>query len=102
MVFDYATSGYAVREDIPDAHRTVWRMIGEPGCWWRVEDRVAFVAKARNARFCEACRRRREALSQYLSLDRIRTTNDNAGRALSRCQIELLAARVSSLSDCFY
>ena len=246
MVFDYATSGYAVREDIPDAHRTVWRMIGEPGCWWRAEDRVAFVTEARNARFCEACRRRREALSpnadcgphlrtthlaevvvdtvhrvttdparlsrswldgvnaagvtdeqyvellgvvvaaisidafhralglpleplpaakpgspsgyrppgaadsgawvqtvqpecageseadlypggrtanvmsamslvpdsvrmllrlgdaQYLPLDRIRTTNDNAGRALSRCQMELLAGRVSSLSDCFY
>ena len=63
MPFDYANSGYAIRDDIPDAHRAVWQMIGEPGCWWPAEDRIAFVAEARNARSCEACRRRREALS---------------------------------------
>ena len=63
MAFDYSKSGYAIREDIPDAHRAVWQMIAEPGCWWSSEDRIAFVAEARNARFCEACRRRREALS---------------------------------------
>ena len=246
MSFDYANSGYAIRDDVPDAHRTVWQMIAEPGCWWRGEDRVAFVAEARNARSCEACQRRREALSpnvdcgphlrtthltdavvdtvhrvttdparlsrswldgvnaagvtdeqyvellgvvvaaisidafhralglpleplpaaiaglpsgyrppgaadsgawvqtvqpehageteadlypgrragnvisamslvpdsvrmllrlsdaQYLPMNSIRTTNDNADRTLSRCQIELLAARVSSLSECFY
>ena len=63
MAFDYSKSGYAIRENIPDAHRAIWRMIAEPGCWWRGEDRIAFVTEARNARFCEACRRRREALS---------------------------------------
>ena len=63
MAFDYAKSGYAIRENIPDAHQTVWQMIGQPGCWWPSEDRVAFVAEARNARACEACQRRREALS---------------------------------------
>ena len=63
MAFDYSNSGYAIRDNIPDAHRTVWQMIAEPGCWWPSEDRIAFVAEARNARFCEACRRRRDALS---------------------------------------
>ena len=246
MAFDYAKSGYAIRDDIPDAHRAVWKMIGEPGCWWPGQDRVAFVAETRNARSCDACRSRREALSantdcgthlrtthlpapvvdvvhrvttdparlsrswldgvnaagvtdeqyvellgvvvaaisidafhralglpleplpnatagspsryrppgaadsgawvqtvqpehageseadlypsgrtgnvisamslvpdsvrmlltlsdaQYLPMDSIRTPNNNANRTLSRCQIELLAGRVSSLSDCFY
>ena len=63
MAFDYANSGYAIRDNIPDAHRAVWQMIGEPGCWWQAEDRIAFVAEARNARACEACQKRREALS---------------------------------------
>lgn len=63
MAFDYSNGDYTIRENIPDAHRTVWQMIAEPGCWWPSEDRIAFVAEARNARFCEACRRRREALS---------------------------------------
>ena len=246
MAFDYSNGGHAIREDIPKAHRAVWRMIGEPGCWWHGKDRIAIVAETRNARTCEACRRRREALSpnvdcglhqsttelpdvvvdaihrvttdparlsrswlddinaagvtdeqyvellgvvvaavsidafhralglpleplpaatagspsgyrppgaadsgawvqtvqpedageaeadlypsgrtgnvisamslvpdsvrmllrlsdaQYLPIDSIRTPNDNADRALSRCQIELLAGRVSSLSECFY
>ena len=38
----------------------------------------------------------------YLPLESVRTPNDNAGRAMSRCQIELLAGRVSALSGCFY
>ena len=40
--------------------------------------------------------------AQYLPLQSIRTPNDNADRALLRSQIELLAGRVSSLSECFY
>ena len=63
MAFDHSTGGYAIRRNIADAHRAVWGMIGEPGCWWRGEDRIAFVAEARNARACAACRKRREALS---------------------------------------
>ena len=63
MQFDYSMSGHTIRDNIPDAHRAVWAMIGEPGCWWHAEDRIAFVAEARNARSCEACQRRREALS---------------------------------------
>ena len=39
---------------------------------------------------------------QYLPMRSIGTPNDNADRAISRCQIELLAGRVSALSNCFY
>ncbi len=38
----------------------------------------------------------------YLPLQSVMTPNDNGGRAISRLQIELLAGRVSSLSQCFY
>ena len=63
MRFDYTGSGYAIRDDFPDAHRAVWRKIGEPGCWWLAADRVAFVEESRNARRCEACAKRKAALS---------------------------------------
>ena len=39
---------------------------------------------------------------QYLPMRSIGTPNDNADRAISRCQIELLAGRISALSNCFY
>ena len=63
MRFDYSGSGYAIRDDIPNAHRAVWRKIAEPGCWWRGSDRVALVEESRNARSCEACAKRKAALS---------------------------------------
>ena len=63
MNFDYSDSEYEIHERFGAAHRAVWRMIGEPGCWWRAEDRNAFVGEARNARSCEACRKRMDSLS---------------------------------------
>ena len=63
MRFDYSGSGYALRDDIPEAHREIWRKIGQPGSWWRGEERVAFVEESRNARSCGACERRAGALS---------------------------------------
>ena len=63
MSFDYARSAYAIRDDIPVAHREIWGKILEPGCWWRGADRIAFVQEARNARSCEACAQRRVASS---------------------------------------
>lgn len=63
MSFDYARSGYAIRDDIPVAHREIWEKIRKPGCWWRGADRIAFVQEARNARSCEACAQRRAAIS---------------------------------------
>ena len=63
MSFDYTGSALAIRGDIPDAHRDVWRKIGEPGSWWRGQDRIAFVQESRKARSCEACAKRGAALS---------------------------------------
>ena len=63
MNFDYSGTAYAIRDDIPDAHREVWQRIGRPGNWWRGTDRIAFVEESRNARSCRACAKRGAALS---------------------------------------
>ena len=65
MSFNYGRSTYAIRDDIPVAHREVWKKIREPGCWWHGADRIAFVQEARNARSCMACARRQAALSPH-------------------------------------
>ena len=79
MDFDYSASAYAIRDDIPAAHRDVWRSIAAPGSWWRGEDRVAFVAESRNARSCEACARRSAALSPEGDFGPHRTTTNLPG-----------------------
>ena len=40
--------------------------------------------------------------AQYLQVHDVANPATNGGRAISRAQIELIAGRVSSLSDCFY
>ncbi len=40
--------------------------------------------------------------AQYLPVKQIATLNMDVGRALDRAQIELVAARVSSINECFY
>ena len=38
----------------------------------------------------------------YLPMDRVEHVGQPSGRLLSRPQIELIAARTSSLNECFY
>ena len=76
MHFDYAGSPYAIRDDIPVAHREIWAKIREPGCWWRGVDRIAFVQEARNARACGACARRKAAPSPGAECGRHNRTTD--------------------------
>lgn len=40
--------------------------------------------------------------AHYLPMASVMNPGDNGGRALDRRQIELIAGRVSSISDCFY
>ena len=63
--FDYSESGYDVRPDLGEAHRDVWRQIANAGSWWRGGDRVAIAQEVRNARNCQLCRDRKEALSPF-------------------------------------
>ncbi len=39
---------------------------------------------------------------QYMEISEVRNLSSDPGRAISRSQIELLAARVSALNQCFY
>lgn len=63
--FDYSGVVPEVREDLTEAHGKVWRMLAQPGNWWRAEDRIAIAQESRNARSCELCRTRKSALSPY-------------------------------------
>ena len=48
--FDYATSGFPVREDIVRAHRTSWAAIAHSGLCWTGEQRVEIARQGRAAR----------------------------------------------------
>ena len=52
-----------IREDLPNAYRNFWTWLAEPGCWWTGTEKVAIAAEVRNARTCEFCALRKEALS---------------------------------------
>ena len=69
MHFDYAQSGFEIRPSIAEAHLEAWRIIGEPGNWWRAEDRVAIAQESRNARSCTLCRDRKAALSPFATIE---------------------------------
>ncbi len=40
--------------------------------------------------------------AHYIPMSSVPVPGDNGGRALARSQIELIAGRVSSISECFY
>lgn len=77
MYFDYSNQGstnngsasqsssqaYAIRDDLVQAHRKIWEMLAQPGCWWRGEDRIAIATETRHAANCSLCAQRKSALS---------------------------------------
>jgi hypothetical protein len=65
MPFDYAQSGFHVRDNLPQAFRWAWETIARPGNWWRGEDRVAIAGETRSARSCPLCAQRKAALSPF-------------------------------------
>lgn len=62
-MFDYTDAGVQVRDDLKEAHRSLWDHVASPGAWWTGAERVAIAAEARHALRCELCRRRKAALS---------------------------------------
>lgn len=60
---DYAGAGVPVRDDLVEAHRSVWEHVRSAGTWWTGEQRVAIAAETRRATTCSLCRERRAALS---------------------------------------
>ena len=62
-MFDYSAASYAIRPDIPAAHRAAWERLARPGSWWSGAERVAIAAEVRAARGCALCAERKQALS---------------------------------------
>lgn len=61
--FEYSSSPFPIRADIPAAHRHFWSRLARPGSWWNGQERVAIAQESRNAVSCPFCRSRKAALS---------------------------------------
>jgi hypothetical protein len=59
----FAGSGFAVRNDLAEAHERAWSAIASPGTWLSGAQRIAVVAEIRHARDCAHCARIKAALS---------------------------------------
>jgi hypothetical protein len=68
MNFNYSEAPYRIRDDIPEAHRLIWKMIAKPGNWWKGADRVAILSETRHAVHCELCKERQAALPLVVKL----------------------------------
>lgn len=86
--FDYANTDVnasvefdssAIRPDIADSHREIWRQLAKPGSWWRGAERIAIAEESRNARHCVACAERKAALSPDAPIPPHNTTTDLRG-----------------------
>ena len=62
MPFDYAPE-LQIREDLPGAYRRAFEIIAGPGNWWTAQERIAIAQESRNARECDLCAQRKQALS---------------------------------------
>ena len=74
--FEYDNSPYAIRDDIKIAHRTYWARLARAGSWWTGQERVAIAMEVRNARQCDFCRERKQALSPYTMTGNHQRTTD--------------------------
>ena len=86
----YDGAPYAVREDLTAAHRRAWDRLASPGTWLDGETRVAVAAETRQARECDLCARRKEALSPFA----VDGAHDSLG-ALPETWIEVIHRIVS-------
>jgi len=61
----YSDAPYPVRSDFSRGHGEYWQKLAAPGTWLSGAERVAVAKEVRQARACDLCRRRKEALSPY-------------------------------------
>ena len=61
----YEGTEHLLREDLIKAHAAQWDRIGQPGAFWKAEERVAFVKESRSSQSCDFCKLRKEAISPY-------------------------------------
>jgi len=61
--FRYSDTLFTIRDDIVAANRKTWKRIAHAGSWWTGAERIAIAAETRNARSCQLCRERKQALS---------------------------------------
>lgn len=62
---NYNSAAVSVREDLQAAHKRVWQRIARPGSWLDAATRLDIARETRQARECQFCVTRKEALSPY-------------------------------------
>ena len=67
--FSYSNSPYPIRPDLISAYQDAWEKLAHAGTWWSGFDRVAIAEEVRNARDCDFCARRKQALSPFAALE---------------------------------
>lgn len=63
--FNYESSPFPIRSDIPAAYREYWEKLSLPGTWWNGKERVWIAEESRIALDCDFCAERKNALSPY-------------------------------------
>jgi len=59
----YDGAPHSVRRDLAEAHLRAWDRLASPGTWLDGATRVAVAAAVRQARSCQLCQRRKQAVS---------------------------------------
>ena len=57
----YASSPFAIRDDLVAAHGRVWERLTNAGTWLDGATRVQVAAEARHARSCTLCAKQKDA-----------------------------------------
>jgi len=81
----FENCGYAVRQDLVDAHLDAWQYLASPGTWLDGARRLAVAAEIRQARSCDFCKEIKSALSP----NAVTGTHTTTG-ALSEAEVELI------------
>ena len=63
MKVDYADAGFPVRDEFAESHTRFWQRLSSAGSWYTASERVAIAEAVRQARKCEFCDSRVQALS---------------------------------------
>lgn len=93
--FNYESTSWPIRDDLPVAYRTAWQGLSRPGAWWTGSQRVAIAEEVRRAPGCALCAERKQALSPF-SVD---GAHDHAqGSVLSEAAIDTAHRLVTDAS----
>lgn len=104
QAFSYLNAPYPIREDLSQAHRSVWAWLAAPGSWWTGTQRVSLAEQVRQAYHCPLCTERKAALSPYggtATHGPVEQLPENAVDAVHRIATDASRLTKAWLESCF-